>query len=156
MSDTTPSLHCAVVVAVREGACDVVPDAAHAAPLTARFASVFPTPHTERVQPGHLVALATAADGTPTVVWRWYDAVVVGHGPDTVSLWEPAHGEVQARPRPGSATVAPGSRAWASAGLPGADWWVNGPVVADPRDAEVELDEVVALFTRHDLWGSVG
>jgi hypothetical protein len=30
------------------------------------------------VSPGHLVAVATAPDGSEVVVWRWYDAVVLG------------------------------------------------------------------------------
>jgi hypothetical protein len=100
----------------------------------------------ERVSPGHLVAIATAPDGTDVVVWRWYDAVVLNVAEDgSVRLWEPAHGEVVARPRPSYQKQHPGSRAYASVGLPGAEWWVVG-------SADVELDAVAALYTEHNLW----
>jgi hypothetical protein len=39
-----------------------------------------------------------------------------------------------------------------SAGLPGADWWVAGAVVAEAADADVELDAVERFCTEHDLW----
>src|SRR5690606_25730881 len=85
-----------------------------------RFAPMFPTPRVERVPPGHLVAIATGPGGADAVVWRWYDAVVLGHEPDgAVRLWEPAHGEVMAQARASYAKQEPGSRAYASAGLPG-------------------------------------
>ncbi len=45
---------------------------------TVRFATLFPSPRVERVSPGHLVAVATAPTGSEAVVWRWYDAVVLG------------------------------------------------------------------------------
>lgn len=48
-----------------------------------------------------------------------------------------------------------GSRAYLSAGLPGAEWWLAGPVVDRPEDAAVELDEVGAFFTTHALWDRV-
>jgi hypothetical protein len=35
------------------------------------YATFFPTPHTERVSPGHLVAVAAAPDGVSVVVFRW-------------------------------------------------------------------------------------
>ena len=86
---------------------------------------MFPSPRVERVSPGHLVAIATGPDGTGVVVWRWYDAVVLGTEDDgSARLWEPAHGEVIAQPRASYGTQDPGSRAYASAGLPGAEWWV--------------------------------
>ena len=43
-----------------------------------------------------------------------------------IRLWEPSHGEVLARPRPGHQSPQPGTRAYLSAGLPGAGWWVAG------------------------------
>jgi len=85
------------------------------------------------------------------VVWRWYDAVVVGEEAGLVRLWEPAHGEVEAHPRRAEHRL-PGSRAYLSAGLPGADWWVAGPAVAEAKDADVELDEVARFCTQHGLW----
>jgi hypothetical protein len=103
------------------------------------------------------VAVATAPDGAEAVVWRWYDAVVVGAetglGEETglVRLWEPAHGEVVARPRRTGRHWQPGTRAYLSAGLPGADWWVAGPAVATAEDADVELDEVGRFCTEHGL-----
>lgn len=85
-------------------------------------------------------------------MWRWYDAVVLGHDRHLVRLWEPAHGEVDARPRLAEHRYTSGSRAYLSAGLPGADWWVAGDAVTHGENAEVELDEVERLYTEHDLW----
>jgi hypothetical protein len=104
------------------------------------------------VSPGHLVAVAVAADGTEAVVWRWYDAVVLGEEAGLIRLWEPAHGEVAARPRRAGLRWQPGTRAYASAGLPGAGWWVAGAAVAKAEDADVELDEVGRFCTAHGLW----
>jgi hypothetical protein len=103
------------------------------------------------VSPGHLVAVAAAADGAETVVWRWHDAVILGEETGHVRLWEPAHGEVVARPR-GDEQRQPGTRAYLSAGLPGADWWVAGAAVARAENADVELDEVGRFCTEHGLW----
>jgi hypothetical protein len=103
------------------------------------------------VSPAHLVAVATAADGAQAVVWRWYDAVVLGEEGGLVRLWEPAHGEVVARPRRARQHRQPGTRAYLSAGLPGADWWVAGAAVATADDADVELDEVERFCTEHGL-----
>jgi hypothetical protein len=97
------------------------------------------------------VAVATGAGGAETVVWRWYDAVVLGEEAGLVRLWEPAHGEVVARPRRAGLRWQPGTRAYLSAGLPGADWWVAGPVVTKAEDADVELDEVELFRTEHGL-----
>jgi hypothetical protein len=117
---------------------------------------MFPSPRPERVSPGHLVALATGPDDTDVVVWRWYDAVVLGTEDDcSVRLWEPAHGEVIAQARASYAKQDPGSRAYASAGLPGADWWVADSVGGAPQSTGVELDEVDALYTENDLWSAV-
>jgi hypothetical protein len=99
------------------------------------------------------VAVATSPTGRDVVVWRWYDAVVLT-SPDTgsVHLWEPAHGEVIARMRESFQGVGPGERAYASAGLPGADWWVAGSVASPAESADVELDRVRALYTDNELW----
>jgi hypothetical protein len=86
------------------------------------------------------------------VVWRWYDAVVLGEEAGLVRLWEPAHGEVVAHPRRAQQNRQPGTRAYLSAGLPGADWWVAGAVAAKAEDADVELDEVGRFCTEHGLW----
>jgi hypothetical protein len=101
------------------------------------------------------VAVAAAADGAEAVVWRWYDAVILGEETGLVRLWEPAHGEVVARPRRDQLQRQPGTRAYLSAGLPGADWWVAGAAVAKAEDADVELDEVERFWTEHGLWPDV-
>jgi hypothetical protein len=103
------------------------------------------------VAPGHLVAVANAADGSKAVVWRWFDAVVLDVEGSSVSLWEPVHGTVLAEPRDPQQTYRPGSRAYLSAGLPGAEWWVAGPAVDRAEDADVDLDEVEQFLTGLDL-----
>ncbi len=120
-----------------------------------RYARLFPSPRVERVSPGHLVAVAKAPDGAEAVVWRWYDAVVLGDEAGLVRLWEPAHGEVLARPRREGQPRQPGARAYLSAGLPGADWWVAGLAAARAEDTDVELDEVERFCTEHDLWNQL-
>jgi hypothetical protein len=149
MPSDTPRLRRGIVLRVREGDCEVLADDG---PATVGYATPFPTPHVERVSPGNVVALATGPGGTEVVVWRWYDAIVLADDPDAVTLWEPAHGESRARRRSPSRRYQPGSRAYLSAGLPGADWWVAGPAVSDPKAADVELTEVARLYAEHDLW----
>ena len=112
---------------------------------TARWAAPF-APRADRVVPGDAVAMTRSGDGD-VVLWRWYDAVVVGAEQSQVRLWEPAHGEVLAQPRQPEQQLPVGSRAYLSAGLPGADWWVAGPALSD-----LELDEVAAFYEAHDLW----
>lgn len=108
------------------------------------------------MSPGHLVAIATSPTGNDVLVWRWYDAVVLTHtDTGSVQLWEPAHGEVIAQARQSYQAVEPGERAYASAGLPGADWWVVCGVTTPPEVPEVELDAVHALYTDNDLWPAV-
>jgi hypothetical protein len=120
------------------------------------FAPTFPSPRLDRVSPGHLVALASAPDRDEVVVWRWYDAVVLVPAIEgQVHLWEPAHGRVVAAPRPAFEEAEPGSRAYASAGLPGADWWVAGPANRIPRGSDIDLAEVGALYTDNQLWEKV-
>jgi len=136
-------LHCGIVLHVEQDACQIL----RAGQLACvGYAKPFPSPRTERVSPGHLVAVAAAADGSEAVVWRWYDAVVIGDESGLVRLWEPAHGEVVATPRRAGQHRQPGTRAYLSAGLPGADWWVAGRAVARAEDADVELDEVQRLW----------
>ena len=118
-----------------------------------RYATSFPSPRMERVSPGNLVAVASAPGGGPdAVVWRWYDAVVLGNEGGLVRLTEPGHGEVLARPRRADQPRQPGTRSYLSAGLPGAEWWVAGSAVNSAEDADVELDEVERFCTEHDLW----
>ncbi len=148
----TPALRCGIVLHVREDACQIL----RAGQLSSvRYAKPFPSPRKERVSPGHLVAVTAAADGTEAVVWRWYDAVVLGEETGLVRLWEPAHGEVVAHPRRAEQHRQPGTRAYLSAGLPGAGWWVAGAAVANAADADVELDEVARFCTERDLWSGL-
>ena len=105
------------VLRVNEQACEVWSDGEAS---SVSFAPMFPSPRVERVSPGNLVAVATGPHGTDVIVWRWYDAVVLGPEDDgSVRLWEPGHGEVIAQARATYAKQDPGSRAYASAGLPG-------------------------------------
>jgi len=77
------------------------------------------------VSPGNLVAAAAGQNADDVVVWRWYEAVVLGaEDDDSVRLREPAHGEVVAKARATYERQDPGTRAYASAGLPGAEWWI--------------------------------
>jgi hypothetical protein len=141
------------VLRVNEHACEVWRDGDV---RSVRFAPMFPSPRVERVSPGHLVAIATGPDGTDVVVWRWYDAVVLGsEGDGSVRLWESAHGEVLARVRATYQKQDPGSRAWASSGLPGAEWWVAGSANGAPATGDIDLDEVEALYTENGLWSTV-
>lgn len=152
--DSTPGrLHRGIVLRSNEDNCEVLVQGRRS---TVGYARPFPAPRTERVSPGHLVALASAPDGTAAVVWRWYDAVVVGDGVNgVVILWEPSHGEVAALPRRPDVPRHPGSRAYLSSGLPGADWWVAGAAVAAAEDADVELDEVAGFCDVHGLWAQL-
>jgi hypothetical protein len=152
----TPSdrlLRCGIVIRADEHACLINGEGA---PRSVSYATVFPSPRTERVSPGHLVAVATSPSGLEAIIWRWYDAVILGQETETdaLRLWEPAHGEVLAKQRQVRGHR-PGTRAYLSAGLPGADWWVAGAVVAKAGDAEVELDEVERLYNEHDLWNTL-
>ena len=147
----TPRLRCGIVLRVQEDACQVL---AGGQVVSVRYASQFPAPRKERVSPGHLVAVAEIPGGAEAVVWRWYDAVVLGDEAGAVRLWEPAHGEVAAQPRSPRQRHEPGTRAYLSAGLPGAGWWVAGRAVDRAEDADVELDEVGRLYTEHGMWDS--
>jgi hypothetical protein len=70
-----PRLRTARVIHVEEHACEVWSDGDVS---TVGYAPMFPSPRVERVSPGHLVAIATRPNGSEDVVWRWYDAVVLG------------------------------------------------------------------------------
>jgi hypothetical protein len=142
----------AIVLGTTEDACTVFSAGQR---VVVPYARPFPAPRVERVVPGHLVAVATAADGSAVVVWRWFDAVVVEEAGGSVGLWEPAHGQVLAAPRDSQRTYRPGTRAHLSAGLPGAEWWVAGPVVDRAENADVDLDEVEQFFTGLGLWASL-
>lgn len=144
-----PRLRRGIAIRVREDTCEILIDGRL---RSARYAPRFPSPRTERVSPGHLVAVATAPDGSEVLVWRWYDAVVLGQQDKLIKLWEPAHGEVLAHQRPTYVPAPPGTRAYLSAGLPGAEWWVTGQAAAAAENADVELDEVERLYTEHNLW----
>lgn len=148
----TPWLHCGIVLRAGEEACQVL---ARGQVVSVRYASQFPTPRRERVSPGHLVAVAEVPGGSDAVVWRWYDAVVLGGEAGSVRLWEPAHGEVVAERRRPQQRYDRGTRAYLSAGLPGAEWWVAGRAVDRAEDAEVELNEVERLYAEHNMWDSV-
>ena len=145
-------LRCGIVLAVQQDTCQIL---GAGEPRSVGYARQFPSPRTERVSPGHLVAVATTPDGADVVIWRWYDAVVLGEQAGLIRLWEPAHGEVLARPRRAREPRPPGTRAYLSAGLPGADWWVAGPVAPTADDADVELDEVERMYDEHDLWNDL-
>ena len=144
-------LRSGIVLRVQEDACQILGEGQ---PSYVRFAKQFPSPRTERVSPGHLVAVANTPDGADAVIWRWYDAVILGEENGLVRMWEPAHGEVLAQPRR-TERRAPGTRAYLSAGLPGADWWLAGPVAASAKGADVELDEVERFFSELDLWNNL-
>ncbi len=145
-----PRLRRGVVLRAGEESCEV---AVEGRPVSARYVGAFPRPRTERVAPGHLVALSTAADDSAVVVFRWYDAVVLGTSGEQVQMWEPAHGEVLATLRYPDRHHRQGTRAYLSAGLPGAEWWLAGPVPAAAHEADVELGEVERFCTQHGLWG---
>lgn len=149
---TSERLRRGIVLRVQEDTCEIF---AGGRPRSVRYAASFPSPRTERVSPGHLVALATAPDGSDVVIWRWYDAVLVEQDSGLIRLWEPSHGEVVAQPRQPQQQRKPGTRAYLSAGLPGADWWVAGAVVASAEDAEVELDEVERFYSQRGLWDTL-
>jgi len=134
-----------VVLHVEEDSCEVLSGGETS---VVGCVPVFPAPRTERVSPGHLVALATMSTGTEAVVWRWYDAVLVGEEAGQVRLWKPAHGELLATPRRSDQPRQPGTGAYLSAGLSGSDWWVAGPAVTQAEKAEVEFDEVEDLLRR--------
>lgn len=144
-------LRCGIVLRAEEDACQIL---AGGQVVSVRYASQFPAPRRERVLPGHLVAVAEAPGVSAVVVWRWYDAVVLGSDAGCVRLWESAHGEVAAQRRRPQQQYDPGTRAYLSAGLPGAEWWVAGRAVERAEDADVELDEVERLYTEHDMWDS--
>ncbi|MGI8683437.1 MAG: hypothetical protein ACR2JO_15205 [Mycobacteriales bacterium] len=147
--DREPVLRLAIVLSTSEDACTVFAQDEQA---MVSYAVPFPGPRTERVAPCNLVAIAAAPNGSDVVVWRWYDAVVLGEADGQIRLWEPTHGVVLAQARDLRRAYRPGSRAYLSAGLAGGNGWVAGATVARAEAAVVELDEVQLFFTHHDLW----
>jgi hypothetical protein len=139
----------ALVLSGTEDACTVFAEDREA---VVPYAQAFPRPRLERVAPGNLVAIAAVPDGPDFVIWRWFDAVVVDRAGLGITLWEPNHGSVVAQARDPQQVPPPGSRAYLSGGLPGAEWWLAGPAVERAENADVELDEVEGFFTRHNLW----
>ena len=109
------------------------------------------SPRAKSLTPGHLVAVTDRPDATSLIIWRWYDAVVLEQSAEQVQLWEPNHGEVLARSRNAKHRYPAGTRAYASAGLPGADWWVEGPGGAGV-DADIAMDQVCEFYAAHDMW----
>ncbi len=149
---TTPQLCAYRVLSVNERACRVWADGEA---VEVRFSATFPRPRMERVAPGHLVAVTSGRDVPEVVVWRWFDAVVVGPLVDGgVALWEPAHGEVAGRARDFAVPQEPGCRAYVSAGLPGADWWIACAVEDGPDGVSFDLEQVIALYDENDLWAA--
>lgn len=145
-------LYRGIVLRAQEDTCEIVSGGRR---RSVHYAAAFPSPRAERVSPGHLVAIAAAPNGSEVVIWRWYDAVVLEEAADLIRLWEPGHGEVVARPRQAQQRRPPGTRAYLSAGLPGADWWVAGAVASRAEDAEVELDEIERFYDEHSLWSTL-
>jgi hypothetical protein len=78
-----------VLRSAEEDACQVL---AGGTTISVRYAPQFPAPRRERVLPGHLVAVAEAPGVSGIVVWRWYDAVVLGSDAGSVRLWDSAFG----------------------------------------------------------------
>ena len=137
----------AIVLRPTEQRCDV-----HFGGETAWVEYGIPfSPRAKTLTPGHLVAVTDRSEATSLIIWRWYDAVVLEQSGDEIRLWEPSHGEVQARSRKAHHRYAVGTRAYASAGLPGADWWVEGPAAA-VEDADVAMDQVFEFYAAHGLW----
>ena len=145
----SPQLRPALVVEPGKDACEVFDRTLLLVPYAAPF-----KPRAERITPGHLVAVASG-DDIQAIVWRWFDAVVLGANGEQVRLWEPAHGEVLAQTRRPELRYRPGERAYLSAGLPGADWWVSGVATGVAEEADVELDQVHEFHTRHGLWAGL-
>jgi hypothetical protein len=142
-----PAVRAAVVLRPGTGSAEVC-FGGHTASVG--YAAPF-APRAESLTPGHLVAVVITAQTRPLVIWRWYDAVVLEQVGQQVRLWEPGHGEVLARSRDDRHQRSPGTRAYASAGLPGAQWWVEGPV-GPVEQADVAMAEVLAFYTALDLW----
>lgn len=59
---------------------------------------------------------------------------------------------MSAHPRPAYPSSRPGTRAYLSSGLPGAEWWVAGAATVTAENADVEFDEVERFYTEHHLW----
>lgn len=141
MDREAPPLRCGIVLRVEEDVCQVL---IRGKVISVRYAPLFPTLRLERVSPVHLVAIAQAPGGAEAVVWRWYDAVVLGVEAGSVRLWESGHGEILAERRRPRQRYDPGTRAYLSSGLPGAEWWVAGRAAAVRSPAWLSEDQVDA------------
>jgi hypothetical protein len=146
----SPTTRAAVVLRPGEDRCEVLLASGTA---LVEYAAPF-RPRAKSLTPGHLVAVTTTPDAAAFIIWRWFDAVVLEQSAEQVRLWEPAHGEVMGHPRNAQYRYPLGTRAYLSAGLPGAEWWVEGPV-GSLEDADVQLDPVHEFYTEHDLWSSL-
>jgi hypothetical protein len=140
----------AVVLRPGEDRCEVLLPSGTA---LVEYAAPF-RPRAKSLTPGHLVAVTSTPGAAAFIIWRWFDAVVLEQSAELVRLWEPAHGEVLAHPRNAQNRYPLGTRAYLSAGLPGAEWWVEGPV-GSLEDADVQLDPVLEFYVEHDLWSSL-
>jgi hypothetical protein len=148
-TDNSTRLRLGIVLDTTEDACTVVGDGRR---FVVPFAPPFPRPRVDRVRPGNLVAIDGNGDGSGVVLWRWFDAVVFDSSSESVSVWEPAHGSVIATRRNPQHQYRPGGRAYLSAGLPGAQWWLAGPAVDNAEDADVDRVEVEAFFSGVGWW----
>jgi len=147
MKHQTQAARAAVVLRPEEQQCEV-----HFGVETAFVGYGAPfSPRAKTLTPGHLVAVAERPDATSLIIWRWYDAVVLAQTAEQVRLWEPNHGEVLATLRNVQYRYPVGTRAYTSAGLPGADWWVESPV-GSVAAADVSMDQVYEFYAAHDLW----
>jgi len=152
---TSARLRCGIVLGVQEDACEIIGEGGR---RSVRYATLFPSPRTERVSPGHLVAVAIAPDGTEAVVFRWYDAVVLGDDSGQVRLWEPAHGDVVAQSRSPERPRRPGTRAYLSAGLPApsgglpalASIWPGTPMSSSMRSSASVLNTTSGIGSYED------
>lgn len=146
----SPTARAAIVLQPGEQRCEVTfgVDTAFV-----EYGSPF-SPRAKSLTPGQLVAVTDNPDVPRLIIWRWYDAVVLGQSAEQVRLWEPNHGEVVARSRNARYRYVAGTRAYASAGLPGADWWVVGHV-GSVEDADVDMDQVYEFYSKHDLWSGL-
>lgn len=100
----------------------------------------------------YIVAIADDVDGTALIISRWFGAVVTDVGDGQGALWNRFTGRSWLGPAIPTVRFPVGSRAYASSGLSGAEWWVAGYAAVRAGDADVDADQVVEFFTAHGLW----
>lgn len=86
---------------------------------------------------------------------RWFDAVILEFSAGRLTSFDRESWLAAKSRRDPVGRISgfqPGTRAYLSAGLPGAKWSVAGAAAARAEDADVELDEVERFCTEHDLW----